>query len=129
VRIRAVPRLAIRPKAVALGGRVLAEEREMRKLYRLNWDAGRMGSLDGLFVAEEEAVAAAIGKKVYFGEVLGKHSEVYGNLTASEVKAISDDQDFISKFKSIVGSIGYNPLDYIEESDEDDDDEAAVPRS
>jgi hypothetical protein len=40
-----------------------------------------MGALSGIFVAEEEAVEALIasGKEVYFGEVLGKHSEKQPN--------------------------------------------------
>lgn len=40
----------------------------MLKLYSFYWDCGRMGNLDGLFVAEESTVESAIGKEVYFGE-------------------------------------------------------------
>ena len=39
-------------------------------------DFGRMGELQGLFVAEELDVQDLIGKEVYFDEVLGKHSEI-----------------------------------------------------
>ncbi|ADQ53308.1 hypothetical protein 65p300 [Aeromonas phage 65] len=50
----------------------------MLKLYRFYWDAGRGGSVEGLFVEDSEVVEKYIGSDVYFGEILGKHSEVEG---------------------------------------------------
>ena len=44
----------------------------MKKLYSFELDWGRMGSLEGLFIAEEKDVKDIIGKNVQFGEVLGK---------------------------------------------------------
>ena len=43
----------------------------MLKLYSFHWDCGRSGALDGLFVAAEDQVESVIGKRLYFGEVLG----------------------------------------------------------
>jgi len=97
----------------------------MKKLYEFSWEFRRMGSIEGLFIADEAAVAKLIGKHIYFGEVLGKHSEVYGDLEEKDLTVKSDDQEFINKFIEIMGDgtiSGYNPLDYYEEDDEDEED-------
>jgi hypothetical protein len=91
-----------------------------RGLYRMVWSAGRMGTLSGLFTATDEEVKAAIGQSVYFGEVLGKHSEVCGTLEASEVALVTDDADFVSRFDEYGCASGYNPLEYINEEDGDE---------
>lgn len=62
------------------------------KLYRYYQYYGRMGSLSGIFAAEEAEVQAAIGKEVDFDEALGKHSHAYGPLEPHH---------------------GYNPLEYL----------------
>jgi len=96
----------------------------MKKLYKFSWFCGRMGDLDGIFVAEDSDVEALIGKNIYFGEVLGKHSEIHGILDAGDVVVKSDDQDFIAKFIEIMGDgtiSGFNPLDYYEPDDDWDD--------
>lgn len=90
----------------------------MKKLYEFYWDCGRMGDVHGLFIADSDKVDATIGTEIYFGEILGKHSEVYGPLEADDLTIKSEDQDFIAKFIEIMGDgsiSGYNPLDYIEE--------------
>jgi len=95
-------------------------------LVAFYWDCGRMGSVDGLFVTTTEELDAAYGRQVYFGEILGKHSEVFGDLQPKDITVKSDDPAFIDKLVEIIGSetiSGYNPLDYIEESDEEGDDE------
>ncbi len=87
----------------------------MNKLYRFNVSCGRMGSLEGLFVADEVDVAAAIGKRMYFGEVLGKHSDIAFDLEAEHLTVASDDQDFLEKLVDLLGAdiSGFNPLDYV----------------
>lgn len=87
----------------------------MRKLYRFYWDCGRQGDVDGLFTSEESTVNESIGKHVYFGEILGKHSEVHGTLSAEDIEVVSDDQDFIEKLENLLGTniSGYNPLHYL----------------
>lgn len=61
---------------------------------------------------------------MYFGEVLGKHSDVQGTLEAHEITIVSEEQDKIEWLENILGSSvsGFNPLEYIQESDEDDED-------
>lgn len=97
----------------------------MLGIYEFHWDCGRMGDVEGLFVADKEDVSNAIGSNVYFGEILGKHSDVFGTLDEEDLVLKSDDQDFIRQFVEIMGMgtiSGYNPLDYIEEGCEDEED-------
>lgn len=94
----------------------------MRKLYSFFWDCGRMGDVEGLFIAEESEVDAAIGSQVYFGEILGKHSEISGTLSSVDLKVISDEQDKIDWLLSIIGPdvSGYNPLYYVQQEEDDE---------
>ncbi len=95
----------------------------MLKLYSFHWDCGRSGDLDGLFVAEEDQVESAIGKRLYFGEVLGKHSDVEGILEASDLEEVSSEQDKITWLVDLLGTSisGFNPLEALVEEDEEDD--------
>lgn len=95
----------------------------MLKLYSFYWDCGRSGSLDGLFIAEELEVEKILGKEVYFGEVLGKHSEVYGVVDNKDIKVLSEDQEKIEWLENLLGSTlsGYNPLDYYEEPEDEEE--------
>lgn len=100
----------------------------MLNLYKFRWDCRRQGHVEGLFVADTEDVAEAIGHEVYFGEILGKHSEVYGILEDADLKVISDDQNLI---KALIDACdgeytisGYNPVNqYMCDKDNIDDEE------
>lgn len=88
----------------------------MKKLYRFHWDCGRQGDVEGVFVSDEETIKAALGKTVSFGSILGKHSEVYGELDLEALTVLTDDQDFIAKFEQFLPrGNGYNPLNYLPE--------------
>jgi hypothetical protein len=85
-------------------------------LYRFSWDCGRNGEVEGIFVSTKDKIKENIGKNVYFGEILGKHSEIYGELEESDLEILTEDLDFIEKAIAYgISEIGYNPLDYIEE--------------
>lgn len=90
----------------------------MITLYRFHWDYGRMGDIDGVFAADDADVKAALGKTVWLGSVLGKHSEVCGELEEDALTVLSTDQAFIKQFIEIVGPVGYDPLEYIEKTEE-----------
>lgn len=98
-----------------------------RVLAKFEWDVRRMGTVEGLFVTTTEELEKAYGHEIYFGEILGKHSEVAGTLDREDIEIKSDDQDFIDKLVSLLGSeriSGYCPLDYFqEEEDEEEEDE------
>ena len=79
-------------------------------LWKYYVDCGRQGVIEGVFKATKEEVDAAIGQEVYFGEILGKHSEVGGTLEATDIKLITDNPiEVMNNVES-----GYNPLDYIQ---------------
>jgi len=91
----------------------------MKKIYKFDWDCGRMGDLSGLFIADSAEIEKLIGKEIYFGEVLGKHSEVSGTLDKDDLTVQTDDQEFIKKFEKLIGTgtiSGFNPLDYYDEA-------------
>jgi hypothetical protein len=78
-----------------------------------------MGDLSGLFIADSAEIEKLIGKEIYFGEVLGKHSEVSGTLDKDDLTVQTDDQEFIKKFEKLIGTgtiSGFNPLDYYDEA-------------
>jgi hypothetical protein len=86
------------------------------------WDCGRMGEVEGMFVSSRDELEKAYGKEVYFGEILGKHSEVYGTLDRCDIEIKTDDQAFIAKFEEIMGGgtiSGYNPLSYLRDDEEE----------
>jgi hypothetical protein len=77
-----------------------------------------MGDVEGLFAWPSKQVDEAIGREVYFGEILGKHSEIGGTLKIEDLEILSEDQDFIDKLIDIFGTLsisGYNPMLYLEE--------------
>ena len=93
-----------------------------RVLVRFHWDCGRMGDVEGIFVTTKEELERSYGKSVYFGEILGKHSEVYGTLDRKDITVESEDEVFIDQLVLILGTHigGYNPLSHIN-SDEDEE--------
>lgn len=98
----------------------------MKVLAKFYWDCGRSGVIDGLFIAEKSKIESAYGKYVYLGEVLGKHSEIYGGLDEGDITIISEDPVVIETLSNLFedGTIsGFNPLEYIQEDEETEDDE------
>lgn len=84
-------------------------------LYKLDVDCGRMGNLTGVFESTPEAIKSLMNKKIYFGEVLGKHSEIVVTFEEGEIEFLTDDEDFINKARlyNLIPT-GYNPFDYLE---------------
>ena len=85
----------------------------MKALYKMNFDCGRQGSLEGVFVADTEDVKYLVDNKIsaYFGEALGKHSQVYGPICEDEIKQITTDEKVISIFEEYDLQSGYNPFE------------------
>ena len=92
-------------------------------LWKFQWDCGRSGELEGLFIAPKSEVDRIIGKEIYFGEALGKHSEIYGELEASDLEQMVVSDDLLKELEEVFGTTvsGYNPLEYLPEEDEDDE--------
>jgi len=80
-------------------------------LYKFHWDCGRQGSISGIFISTKDIILKNLGKRLYFSEPFGKHSEIYGVLEENDLTILTEDQDFIEKLEKYVGkSFGDNPL-------------------
>lgn len=92
-------------------------------LWKFGWDCGRQGEVKGLFVATESEINNIIGKPVYFGEILGKHSEIYGTIDDGEITKMDLDSETVEKVAAILGETwsGYNPLHYLNEDDTEEE--------
>jgi len=84
-----------------------------RGVYRFERDFGRSGALSGIFIEDADEVAAAIGRKARFGEVLGKHSDVECELAEEDIVLLTDDPSFVEKFREFKCWSGINPLRYL----------------
>lgn len=91
----------------------------MKKLYSFELDWGRMGCLEGLFIAEEKEVAEVMGKTVYFGEALGKHSDVYDDMTEDMFTVVDVPDEVINILEEKIGTTisGYNPIEHYREDE------------
>ena len=87
----------------------------MKRMYKFYWDCGRSGNLEGLFIAEEKDVAKAINSPLYFSEVLGKHSEVYGTLNKGDATCLDIPEEVVLLLEKELGQSisGFNPMDYL----------------
>lgn len=95
------------------------------KLYSFFVDCGRSGDVEGLFISTPSQVSKIIGKRVYFGEILGKHSEVEVTIKEGHIRLESEEEDKVLWLKELLGETvsGYNPLSYYEDAEEENDDE------
>lgn len=86
----------------------------MKAIYKFHFDCGRQGMLEGIFVAEKEDVEILVeeGIEVYFGEVLGKHSEIYGPIQDVDLSFVTDSQDAVNVVLDLDLSTGFNPFSY-----------------
>ena len=82
-----------------------------------------MGELEGIFVAEPQEVKRLInsGEELYFGEVLGKHSEIYGGVSVENFIFVTDKEDIVNFFENHKMATGINPLSYFEDEGAEDD--------
>lgn len=94
-------------------------------LYEFYVDCGRMGDLEGLFLANPQDVLRLLGKRVHFGEVLGKHSEISVTIKPDMFEVKARDEEFVGRFAELFDSktiSGFNPFDYIEDDVDSEDD-------
>ncbi len=95
----------------------------MKGIYKFYWDYGRHGEVSGIFIAEDWQIKDLIGEHVYFGEILGKHSQVEGYIEEGDITLISQNPDFVQMFKEHIGKVGYNPVEYYYNNYEDFDED------
>jgi len=80
-------------------------------ILQLNWD-GRGGSVfEQIALPKENALQVKdllLGQKVYFGEIWGKHSEVYGTIDESTFEIIEDSKKVKEFLKEFPGGWDYD---------------------
>lgn len=87
----------------------------MKGLYKFEEDFGRMGELEGLFIAEVDKVDELIESEVevHFGEVLGKHSDVSVIMSDDNLTLVTTEENVIKVIEDYNLENGYNPFNYI----------------
>lgn len=83
-------------------------------IYKFSIDFGRSGDLQGVFIATDQQVKKLISSKieVYFGEILGKHSEVWSAIEKKHIKLLTEDIHAIEVVEKYDLSNGINPFNY-----------------
>ncbi len=87
-------------------------------IVSMSLDYGRCGDVKGVFLVSKEdfELARKLNPQVYFGEILGKHSEVYCDFNEISFEVKTEDQE---KVKALIEmdmhSNGHNPFDYLDE--------------
>lgn len=94
----------------------------MKAVYKFYQDFRRQGDMQSIFLATPDEVEKAMGKRAYFGEALGKHSEVWCDLHEGNITLVSDSPDVVKVITDHQLTSGRNPLYYLQEEDEDEDD-------
>lgn len=103
--------------------------RSQRLVYAMAEDFGRMGEVEAVFTAHPEDIAAIQGQKIYFGEILGKHSEIFLIVAEDTLKARAAPSIVVAWLEQNLGhglrsawtpfdswSIsGHNPLEFVNE--------------
>lgn len=85
-----------------------------KAIYKFHADCGRMGELEGVLISTKEKVEKLIESKieVYFGEVLGKHSEIYGAIEKDDMTFVSDNEEAVRVVEEHNLTSGFNPFHY-----------------
>jgi hypothetical protein len=94
-------------------------------LCKFHWDCGRQGDLEGLFFSTESEIKGLVGKEIYFGEVLGKHSEIFGDIEEGDIRILNVDEATCKLLQTELGTTvsGYSPFDYVGDEEDEDDEE------
>jgi hypothetical protein len=89
---------------------------EQRLLWKFFWINRYMGVVEGLFVATESEIKEAMGKEIFFGEILAQHGNVSLVLSDDEIIRVDVDAETVEKVTEALEDdtwSGYNPLRYI----------------
>lgn len=85
----------------------------MTGLYRMEIDFGRMGELESIFISDDSSIKKLIGRKCYFGECLGKHSEITVTIKEEYLTLLTQDETVVDIVRKYGLSTGLDPFDYI----------------
>lgn len=79
------------------------------------------GCLDGMFICAREELDTIKGGIVYYGEALGKHSDVFTEDAYENCEVVDTQEGDLEVLVRLfgVGTIsGYNPIEHLEEEEE-----------
>lgn len=95
---------------------------ENQSIYFYSVDFGRHGTVEGTILTTANQLKKLFGKSIYFGDVLGKHSDVSIIFEdEDDFELLTSDQEFIKKAVEYkVVPKGYDPFDYIDLEEEED---------
>ena len=85
-----------------------------KAVFKFHAVCGRMGQLDGVLISTQEKVDKLIESKivVYFGDVLGKHSEIRGEIERKDITMITDNEEVVRIVEKYELTSGFNPFEY-----------------
>lgn len=92
----------------------MESDNESKKLWKFDHSLSYDQCI-GVFAATDEEVESIIGEEVSFGEIEGKHSEVYIEIDRDDFEVLSEDPAIVND-KSF--RFGYNPIRYYKEMSE-----------
>ena len=83
---------------------VKVKERDL-VVVRISWSENRNfdGCYENIVLPRElakEYVDNFTGRQAYFGEIAGKHSEIYGEVEEDEISVTEDTVEFLAKYPS-----------------------------
>ena len=84
----------------------------MKGIFKFCANVGRIGNLNGIFVSNSKDIQSLIDseREIYFGECLGKHSDISFPLNKEYFSLVSYDSNFINMFESAGMESGTNPM-------------------
>lgn len=88
-----------------------------KAIFRLDVDFDRQGFLNGIFIERKDFVDYLLNNdiEIFFGEILGKHSEVTVSFFKGEgsIELVTDDINAVSIFEQYNMATGVNPFEYV----------------
>lgn len=91
-------------------------------IVSMSLDYGRGGDVEGVFLVSKEdfELAKKLNPQVYFGEILGKHSEVYCDFNEISFEVKTEDQEKVNALIEMdMHSSGHNPFECLDEHSPD----------
>lgn len=88
---------------------ILPVKARQLSVFKFQTDFYRGGNLSGVFVADKQVVKFLRGKTVYFGEALGKHSDVEVTID-NEIIFVTANPEFVKLFQDLGLETGHNPV-------------------
>ena len=81
------------------------------KLYQYFEDHGRMGSIEGLFFLSDEELKLIRGARIYWDELLGKHSEGVFDFSEENLTEIVMTKEAAAELFDTLGQVVSGPFD------------------